>query len=540
MLPAQPVQGQTMMASTVSCTGALLSAPQHDVSAIGFDAERGHCVTGDTDGTVRIWDIAHCVHAASVGEPMGRECRLGLHRLHHKEHPVRWAAVHGRRLLAGCAEGARREFRDDDTHSPGRLVLVDLDDTSTNPGQRCLGVAASSVDAFCGLIGTGPLDQGTGNGIPEQMGWAGIRCVRPLPAFRKSTSCLDKGGTYLASCYLYGSHNLVGFNLELEYGTAKQQRPLSPMVTIPIATRVGEFVYDVCPSLGIGDCPALSAAVTTNHGDVCLVDLSCWHQGVEPTDETILRRWSQSELDMDGMWIPDGVSSIVAVPSVNAIVASWAACQKCRLSRTAHNLRMFDPRQEKPVAATGYKAANDDVASERGVILSIFSPPSCGAPIVIAALDTGAVVSVDLRMLDKASPSSWPVVVAPEAAGGTGIGLGIDIGGVGTGGDDHCEGEGCTAWTLTGDGKTLLSSRRDGVLVGVYGRPVNVAGATDETDAEGSETRMEKWERVKQERKEKKQRDKERKAAKAMKKQTKDAGRRQTTGKQGGRSKGSR
>ena len=198
VLFAQAVQGQTMMASTVSCTGALLSAPQHHVSAIGFDAERGHCVTGDTDGTVRIWDIAHCVHAGSVGEPMGRECRLGLHRLHHKGHPVRWAAVHGRRLLAGCAAG-RHEFRDDATHSPGRLVLVDLDDTSTNPGQRCLGVAASSVDAFCGLIGTGPLDQGTGNGIPEQMGWTGIRCVRPLPTFRKSrrsTSCFDKCGTY--------------------------------------------------------------------------------------------------------------------------------------------------------------------------------------------------------------------------------------------------------------------------------------------------------------------------------------------------------
>lgn len=164
------VEGRTMMASTVSCTGALLSAPQHEVSSVSFDAQRGHCVTGDTDGTVRVWDVAHCVHAASVGAPMGRECRLGLHRLHHKEHPVRWTAVHGRRLLAGCADGIR-----DDTHSPGRLVLVDLDDSSTNPGQRCLGVAASSVDAFCGFIGTGPLGDGeTGNGIPEQMGWAGI------------------------------------------------------------------------------------------------------------------------------------------------------------------------------------------------------------------------------------------------------------------------------------------------------------------------------------------------------------------------------
>ena len=286
-------------------------------------------------------------------------------------------------------------------------------------------------------------------------------------------------------------------------------------------------MYDVCPSLGIGDCPALSAAVATNHGDVCVVDLSCWHQGVEPTEDTIIRRWSQSANDLT-----DGISSLVSVPSVNAIVASWVGCQGNQLSRTAHNLRMFDPRQQEPVAAIGYRSSNEVATStEHGIILSVFSPPSCGAPIVLAALDTGAVVSLDLRMLGKDTPSSWPVVVAQEAAGGTGIG--IDTG-------DNCYHEGGTAWTLTGDGKTLLAARRNGVLVGVYGRPVNVAGATDAADVEGSETRMEKWERVKQERKAKKQRDKERKAAKAVKKQTKDAGRRQTTGKQGGRSKGSR
>lgn len=135
-------------------------------------------MTGDTDGTVRVWDVAHCVAAASVGEAMGRECRLGLHRLHHKDHPVRWTAVHNRRLLAGCAEGIR-----EDTRSAGRLVLVDLDDSSTNPGQRCQGVAALSIDAFCGFIGTGPLgDWGASNGIPEQMGWAGIGCAH-RPAF---------------------------------------------------------------------------------------------------------------------------------------------------------------------------------------------------------------------------------------------------------------------------------------------------------------------------------------------------------------------
>ena len=181
---------------------------------------------------------------------------------------------------------------------------------------------------------------------------------------------------------------------------------------------------------------------------------------------------------------------------------------------------MFDPRQEAPVAAIGYcTPKNDAKHTERDVILSVFSPPSCGKPIVLATLDTGAVVSLDLRMLGKDSPSSWPVVVAPQAAGGL---L-----------------EDCLR-TVTGGGKTLVAARRKGALVGVFGVAALAAGAIEAPDAAGGETNVEKWERLKQERKEKKLKEQERKAAKATKKQTKDAGRRQTTGKQGGRSKGSR
>lgn len=300
------------------------------------------------------------------------------------------------------------------------------------------------------------------------------------------------------------------------------------MVAITIATRAGEYVYDVGPTLGVGDSPPLSAAVATNHGDVCLVDLGCWHQGIDQTEGTVFRRWSRKDLFLD-----DGISSLVAVPSANAIVASWVGVAQGHISRTEHILRMLDPRQEEPVAAIGHSSLmNDTSSAERGVILSVFSPPSCGVPIVLATLDTGNVVSIDLRMLGKGSPSTWPVVIAPEAAGGIGMGHFTA--------DDRCDDNGCAAWTLSGDGKTLLAARRKGVLVGVYGRPADVAGATDAASAGDGETRAEKWERVKQERKDKKQRDKERKAAKAMKKQTKDAGRRQTTGRQGGRSKGSR
>ena len=67
---------------------------------------------------------------------------------------------------------------------------------------------------------------------------------------------------------------------------------------------------------------SLSAVVAKNHGDVCLVDMSCWHQGVESAEDTILRRWYQSENDLMG-----GISSLVAVPSVTAIVAPRAGRQ---------------------------------------------------------------------------------------------------------------------------------------------------------------------------------------------------------------------
>lgn len=145
---AVAIEGRMPLRSTVSCSAALLSAPQHEVCAIGFDQTRGHCVTGDSDGLVRVWDVAKCVDAVSTGDQMDKECRLGLHRLHHKGHAVRWTAIHGRRLLAGC--GAK-----DDGSAAGRLVLIDLDDSSTNAGQRNPGVGSSPLDARCGLIGTG-------------------------------------------------------------------------------------------------------------------------------------------------------------------------------------------------------------------------------------------------------------------------------------------------------------------------------------------------------------------------------------------------
>lgn len=469
----QIVEGRTLLASTVSSSGAFLTAPQHTVCSLSFDSERGHCITGDTDGLVRVWDVAQCVYASSIGEPMGRECRLGLHRLHHKSHCIRWVAAHGRRLLAGCAGHG---------DAPGRLVLVDMDDSSANSGQRNLGAAATAVDTACGFLGTGALD-GSGNGIPEHMGWAGL------------------------------DGSLIGYNLELEHATT-HHRPLDVMTTIPITARIGEYVNAAIPSLGVAGNPALSAVVATNFGQVCTVDLGCWHRGVDPSDDTILRRWSlnpESELWYDNSI--DLVSSLAIVPSTNLIIVSQA--QSIDSTVDVGMLRVLDPRVESPVTKLQTKGKSK-------CIVNMFSPPDCSIPTVLACLGTGDVVAVDLRKLGRDfANTDWPVVIAANAGGGI-------------------SNSSAQPGIVTGDGKTLMSARIDGVMVGVYGRPADVAGAIDTGDGEGTETRAERWARVKEERKAKKQREKERKANKALKKQNKDAGRRQTTGKQGGRSKGSR
>jgi hypothetical protein len=97
---AAAIEVRMPLRSTVACSAALLCAPQHEVRSIGFDQTRGHCVTGDTDGLVRVWDVAKCVHAASTGEQMDKECRLGVHRLHHK------GALHDQRSM--CTYVLRR------------------------------------------------------------------------------------------------------------------------------------------------------------------------------------------------------------------------------------------------------------------------------------------------------------------------------------------------------------------------------------------------------------------------------------------------
>ena len=176
------VVGQTMMLSTVSNSSMVLSVENTAVCAVSYDPTTAHAVTGDTEGLVRLWDVSRCFAGGGGGgghgggDPCSREARLGVLRMHNKDHAVRWAAVHGRRLLVSCAAKDTTSIATgQSSQQAGRLVLADLDEARLNASQRCMGVASCSIDAQCGFIGTGDGgSDGTGNGIPEKFGWAGV------------------------------------------------------------------------------------------------------------------------------------------------------------------------------------------------------------------------------------------------------------------------------------------------------------------------------------------------------------------------------
>lgn len=337
---------------------------------------------------------------------------------------MRWAAIHGRRLLAGC--GAKG-----DDSAAGRLVLLDLDDSSTNAGQRNPGVGSSPLDALCGLIGTGT---GAGsNGIPEQMGWVGV------------------------------GKDLIGLDLELEHATT-QQRPLRTMVTVRISERVTEEIQAVVPTLGVCGLPQLSAAVATSRGEVCVVDLGCWHQGVEPTDETIIHRWEVEEPQDEY-----SVSSLAAVPAANALVHAFYCGDELNI------LRVLDPRNASGELNVLAAAGNTKLAG-CPPILDMFSPPDSSVPMVLAAIDGGGVLSIDLRMLDRPW-TEWPVVVAAEAGGGPPV---------------------MTLSLLTGGAQTLLAACSDGALVGIFGSRSGGGAAAGDGAEEGEEAEVDYRERMKQ------------------------------------------
>ena len=65
------VEGLCTQPSTVRTSAVLLQGPQHHVSAVGYDSERGSAVTGDTDGLVRV---------SSANQPLHVISEFDLHR----------------------------------------------------------------------------------------------------------------------------------------------------------------------------------------------------------------------------------------------------------------------------------------------------------------------------------------------------------------------------------------------------------------------------------------------------------------------------
>jgi hypothetical protein len=58
-------QPQQLLPSTVETSSVLLQGPQHQICAISFDhCGRGNAATGDTDGLVRVWDVAQSLRGA--------------------------------------------------------------------------------------------------------------------------------------------------------------------------------------------------------------------------------------------------------------------------------------------------------------------------------------------------------------------------------------------------------------------------------------------------------------------------------------------
>ena len=303
----------------------------------------------------------------------------------------------------------------------------------------------------------------------------------------------------------------MGLDLELQYETT-QQRPIPQLGSVEVTENLSQEVCAAKPLSFGSSGPA--AVVVTSAGDLSTVDLCKVSSGQEGA---IVATWAAA-----GEEGAPQSQSLATVRAAHAVVQ--AQSQSCRSppggSIYDFALRVVDTRQSDAAHEQVFKGGRDGVP---GPLLSrfplafrdLFSPPDCSIPIVLASWENGYVVSIDLRKIGK--PADWPVVVAPATGGGGGGGVGA----------------------LDGDGQTLLVSRKEGALVGSYsfGRGASAGG---ESGDGGGESKQDKWERIKQERKDKKAAAKERKLAKAMKKQNKDAGRRQTTGRQGGRSKGSR
>jgi hypothetical protein len=332
----------------------------------------------------------------------------------------------------------------------------------------------------------------------------------------------------------------AGYDLALDYDSV-QTRPLPLLASIRIG-EVGDPVDAVIPLCGgegggggAGEggnfAPmAMGAVVATADGFVHTVDLQM-ALSQAGDGQSLLAHWDAPphSVACGG----GGQSALATVPVANAIVAAWRIEVEDIVSggdRGCGCLSILDLRQTAPAAILG---PNDGCPA----IVSLFAPPELSIPSVLAATTTGLLYLVDLRMLR--SPGDWLVAMDDSVGGGRPQWLGGSS-------------------MLAGDAQTLLVARHDGALLSVFDRRGGqrriarasaglrvVAAAATVTAGGGGEYErheeagegQEAWEDSFTK---KKVLSKKEKKKKKVGEKAKAQGRRQTTGKQGGRSKGSR
>eukprot|EP00961_Rhodomonas_salina_P199517 2691068-Rhodomonas_salina.1 len=270
---SKAVCGRMPRASTVASSGAVITAPDHRVCAVGLDSSRGNAVTGDGDGLVRLWDVAGYVRA-----PDAPKARLGALRVHGKGHAVEWAALHERRLLVSCAPREQQS---------GRLVLIDMDASSgaASSSQRTNGVASLGFSVACGFLGTGTAPGG--NGIKEEVAWIGM------------------------------VGQLVALDLELEYDDVRQVRRIPLLCSMSVEQEENELpeIVALIPLSGVGGGEDGSfcamqrerAAVAMRLGSVCLVDLAkAEGRAEEEAAAVTVRRWRPPDHIVKAAYEADG------------------------------------------------------------------------------------------------------------------------------------------------------------------------------------------------------------------------------------------
>ena len=443
-------------AATAATAAAWLCAPQHCISALSYDPASGSVATGDTTGTVRLWDVQKSCASfwsdrrgevrpthgkRTVGRENGisRDARLAVIRVGGKNAGrVLWTSHSGRLLLAATANG--------------RLNCYDLESSVGGSGTG-LSVAAGQVvydschEVNCGLLGSG------GSGLARDLCWVGgrthVSCYR-LP----EVSSWEGRRTAAMEC------------VHRQRVTEEEDGSVLKAV---LALGGGGY------AIGAASGRSGLAAVADSSGAVSLVDLAV-AEGDAAADGghgtgSVLQSWVSPHRQQSCEHV-----SLAAVP---ALASSW-------LVGTAYSgwagmgsggfISLMDarsPAAKSPVSTHHHKTG----------VRSMFAPPHCSLPLVLLA-ETGEekmpafmgskiedrVRVLDLRML-RASDGGRGEPLQGWAGCGwadflishSGVGSGSDGGGApgdeggGVGGGAPRVARGVGAEALAGDEQTLVA-----------------------------------------------------------------------------------